>query len=174
MKLQSQPGDPGDGENVVAAFKKFLMRITLTPAGTAIDRVITRLTGWSLVSAVFAFSIGIPYQTSLCLMTIGKRTGRLRKAVLPYRQMGDAYVLIGSFGGAKRHPAWALNMMAHPIAWVWVARRQRPVRVELLEGEERQRVFDEITLGRGPYVRYQKMALPRQLPVFRLTPFERD
>lgn len=157
---------------MLKAFKKFLMRITLTPAGTYCDRYIVRFSGISLVSAVFAFAIGIPYQTTLALRTIGKRTGRLRTVVMPYRKFGDSYVLIGSHGGSPRHPSWALNLMALPVAWIWVARKHIPVRVELLEGGERQRAFDEISQGRGPYARYQKMAMPRQLPVLRLTPFE--
>ncbi|MAG32401.1 MAG: hypothetical protein CL908_16085 [Deltaproteobacteria bacterium] len=157
---------------MLKAFKKVLMKITLTPAGTYCDRHIVRFTGISLVSAVFAFAIGIPYQTTLCLRTIGRKTGRIRTAVVPYRRFGNSYVLIGSYGGSPRHPSWALNMMARPVAWIWVARRHIPVTVELLEGEERQRVFDEISQGRGPYVRYQKMAMPRLLPVLRLTPFE--
>ncbi|MBJ22773.1 MAG: nitroreductase family deazaflavin-dependent oxidoreductase [bacterium] len=158
---------------MLKAFKKFLMGITLTPAGTFCDKAIVRFTGVSLVSAVFAFAIGIPYQTTLCLRTIGKRTGHLRTAVVPYRKLENAYVVIGSFGGSPRHPSWALNMMAQPVAWIWVARKYIPVRVELLEGDERQRVFDEISQGRGPYVRYQKMAMPRLLPVLRMTPFAR-
>ncbi len=157
---------------MLKTFKRFLMWITLTPAGTYCDRYIVRFTGISLVSAVFAFSIGIPYQTTLGLRTIGKRTGRLRTAAMPDRKFGDSYILVGSHGGSPRHPSWAVNMMAHPVAWIWVARKKLPVKVELLTGEERQRVFDELTQGRGPYVRYQKIAMPRQLPVLRLTPFE--
>jgi len=157
---------------MLKSFKKFLMWITLTPVGTYCDRYIVRFTGFSLVSAVFAFSIGIPYQTTLALRTIGKRSGRLRMTPMPYRKIGDAYILIGSFGGSPRHPSWALNLMANPVAWIWVDRKQIPVKAELLTGEERQKVFDEISQGRGPYVRYQKMAMPRQLPVLRLTPFD--
>lgn len=157
---------------MLKAFKRFLMKITLTPLGTGCDQHVVRFSGISLVSAVFAFAIGIPYQTTLCLRTIGKRTWRLRTAVVPYRKFGDSYVLVGSNGGSTRHPSWAVNMMTHPVAWIWVARKHLPVRVELLEGEERQEVFDEISQGRGPYVRYQEKAMPRQLPVLRLTPFD--
>lgn len=153
-------------------FKQWVMGIVLTPPGAWLDRYITRFTGASLISAVFAWALGMPYQPSLALRTIGKRTGRLRMAVLPYARDGEAYVLVGSNGGAPRHPSWAVNLMSHPNAWIWVQRKQIPVRAALLEGEARKRVFDEITGGRGPYVRYQKMAMPRQLPVLKLVPFD--
>jgi len=154
-------------------FKQFVMGLVLTPIGSALDRRIVRFTGWSLISAVFAWALGIPYQPTLGLRTIGKRTGRLRIAVLPYKKYDDAYYLVGSYGGAPRHPSWAINLMAHPNAWIWVNREEIPVRAELLQGEEREKIFEQISQGRGPYVRYQKMAAPRELPVLRLTPFER-
>lgn len=153
-------------------FKQSVMGIVLTPIGAALDRRIVRFTGWSLISAVFAWALGIPYQHTLGLRTIGKRSGRLRMAVLPYKEYDGAYYLVGSNGGAPRHPSWALNMMVHPNAWIWVNRREIPVRAEFLQGGEREKIFDRISQGRGPYVRYQKMATPRELPVFRLTPFE--
>lgn len=152
-------------------FKQFVMGLVLTPIGSALDRRIVRWTGWSLISAVFAWALGIPYQPTLGLRTIGRRTGRLRMAVLPYKEFDGAYYLVGSNGGAPRHPAWAVNLMTHPNAWIWVQRRQIPVHAELLEGEERREIFERISQGRGPYVRYQKMASPRELPVLRLTPF---
>ena len=52
------------------------------------------------ISAVFAWALGIPYQPTLGLRTIGKRSGRLRIAVLPYKKYDGAYYLVGSNGGA--------------------------------------------------------------------------
>ena len=151
--------------------KKILFKLLVSKAGFRCDRHIVRLSGYSIVSWAFAFSLGIPYQPTLFIRTVGRRSGLIRSAVLPYSEIDGAYFLVGSNGGSALHPSWAVNMMALPVAWLWVKRRKTPVRAALLEGGERDRVFEAITKGRGPYVRYQSMAQPRQLPVFRLTPF---
>src|SRR5918992_345632 len=49
----------------------------------------------------------------------GARTGETRRAVLGYLEEGqDAWLVIGSMGGAPRNPAWVHNLEAEPSATV--------------------------------------------------------
>ena len=70
------------------------------------------------------------------LETTGARTGSVRRAVLGYLEEGrDGWLVIGSKGGAPRHPAWVANLAARPDATVILADGSRvPVHAERLEG----------------------------------------
>jgi deazaflavin-dependent oxidoreductase (nitroreductase family) len=57
---------------------------------------------------------------TLLLTTRGRRTGTLRRTALIYGRDGDRYVVVASSGGAKKHPAWYLNLVADPEVQVQV------------------------------------------------------
>jgi len=78
---------------------------------------------------------------------------------------GERWVLVGSNGGAPVDPRWVGNLHVHPVARVWIDRRCISVRAHVAIGEERARLWQSITQGRGPYARYQRMAAPREIPV---------
>jgi deazaflavin-dependent oxidoreductase (nitroreductase family) len=114
------------------------------------------------------------------LETVGARSGITRRTVLGSfpgslgRGQGeadsaDAWIVVASFGGSSRHPAWFLNLARNPDR-VWVSRSGRRFRVrpELLEGAERERAWQGIVaLARG-YASYQERT-DRVIPVVRLT-----
>jgi len=54
----------------------------------------------------------------LLLTTIGRRSGEKHTSPLFYTTAGDAYVIIGSKGGADTQPGWYLNLRANPIVEV--------------------------------------------------------
>jgi deazaflavin-dependent oxidoreductase (nitroreductase family) len=54
---------------------------------------------------------GVP--TAL-LTTIGRVTGNPNTTPLIYGQDGDRYLLVGSRGGAPRHPGWYRNLAKNP------------------------------------------------------------
>lgn len=54
---------------------------------------------------------GVPI---LLLITTGRKSGEPRTTPLIFGRDGDAYVVIASVGGAPRHPAWYLNLVADP------------------------------------------------------------
>ena len=92
------------------------------------------------------------------------------RMVLPYYVDGERYVIVGSNGGAANDPSWAHNLRASPEATVHVARKRIPVDAHIADGEERERLWQAITRGRGPYAYYQKQAGARSIPVVVLTP----
>src|SRR6476659_9945400 len=56
----------------------------------------------------------------LLLTMTGARSGRTITKPLVYTTDGDRLVVIASFAGAPKHPAWYHNLLAHPEATVEV------------------------------------------------------
>jgi deazaflavin-dependent oxidoreductase (nitroreductase family) len=140
--------------------------------GRALDRLIVRLTGFSVITWQYAKAGGNPYQPTLLLTTIGRRTGERRTRALPYYRDGDRMVVIGSNGGGPKDPDWVWNVRANGAAWACVKRREVPVRAHVAEGDERQRLFDQITATRDSLARYQERAstFGREVPLVVLEP----
>ena len=147
-----------------------LIDLVSNPLGLGLDRLGVRLSGYSFVTWVYNRASGVGYIQSLLLTSIGAKTGRRRRAVLPYYSDGERFVIVGSNGGAKRDPHWAVNLRAHPEAEVHVSRRRHAVTAHFSAGEERELLWGAITKGRGPYAYYQKAAAPREIPVVVLSP----
>lgn len=141
-----------------------LAELVSNRVGLAVDRLLVRWTGYSFVSWAYGRALGTGYLPSLLLATTGAKTGRRRTAVLPYYVDGDRWVIVGSNGGAPTDPSWAVNLRAHPVADIWVGRTHVAVRAYIASGDERARLWQDITKGRGAYARYQRMAQPREIP----------
>jgi len=106
---------------------------------------------------------------SFVLETTGARTGMLRRAVLGYLEDGpDAWLVIGSLGGADRNPAWVYNLAAHPDATVVLADGERiAVRAQRLGGEELDQAWARAAVEAPEYVAYRSRT-DRAIPVIRL------
>jgi deazaflavin-dependent oxidoreductase (nitroreductase family) len=137
------------------------------PIGRAIDRMLVRVTGFSVITWQYAKAGGNPYQPTLLLTTIGRRSGRLRARALPYYQDGTRVVVIGSNGGGPKDPDWVWNVRANDAAWACIRRRRVPVRAHVAEDGEHRRLFDQISAGRDSLARYQARAstFHRQVPL---------
>jgi len=133
--------------------------------GLRVDRALLWTTGYSLVTAQYAWATGQPYTDTLMLTTTGARTGALRTACLPYFRVGDDLVVRGSNGGGPTDPHWVHNVRAHPEARVRLHRRERPVRAHVATGDERARLFAELSRQSASTEAYQRMCAPRELPL---------
>jgi deazaflavin-dependent oxidoreductase (nitroreductase family) len=49
--------------------------------------------------------------STLLLVTLGRRSGKLRGTALAYGENDGRYVIVASNGGATRHPDWYLNLV---------------------------------------------------------------
>lgn len=79
---------------------------------------------------------------ALRLTTIGRTSGLKRSVILGYLEDGPDLVTLAMNGWDEGHPAWWLNLRAHPDAVVRLAGRQpRPVRARAAVGEERDRLW---------------------------------
>ena len=142
-----------------------VVRFAVSPFGAAVDVWCVRYTGHSLVSWLFAKTYGRPYNRPLLLESTGARTGKRRRAVLPYFPAGDAIAIVGSRGGMPIDPNWVHNLRANPDCAVRIDRKLRPVRARIATGDEREKLWTEICARAPVYVTYQKRATTREIPV---------
>ena len=104
------------------------------------------------------------------LTTRGAKTGQTRTSS-PRRLCGrrDAWLVAATIGGSARHPAWVLNMAAHPDdIWLEVGTERFKVRGESLEGTERVEALARIAKVASRYGKYQEKT-DREIPIVRLT-----
>ena len=133
-----------------------------------VESFLVRFVGYSVVSRHISKQSGVPYVPTLLLTTTGRKSGELRSVPLFYFSDGANYVLIGSKGGAPTHPSWFPNLVADPHAWVHVKRKRVAVTAEVVEGDDRERLWAVAAAAYPPYHEYQERANPREIPVVRL------
>lgn len=100
----------------------------------------------------------------LLLTTVGRRSGEKRTSPLIYGTVGDAYIVIGSKGGADTQPKWYLNLRANPAVEVQVGKDQFPARARVATGEERKQLWEQMVQVFPPYREYQQKT-KREIPV---------
>ena len=91
---------------------------------------------------------------TVLLTTTGRRSGGPRTTAIWAYPDGDALVLVGSYGGSRRTPAWVLNLRARPEAGVQVRREVRNVRAREAEGEEYDRLWRMVVAAYPGYEAY--------------------
>ena len=105
----------------------------------------------------------------LLLTTTGRKSGRPRTTPLLYLRDGEDLVVVASFGGNDRHPAWWLNLERNPEAEVQVGNEKKRVRAEKAKAEERSRLWPLLVDLYANYDQYQK-GTRREIPVVVLRP----
>jgi deazaflavin-dependent oxidoreductase (nitroreductase family) len=105
--------------------------------------------------------------------TRGNRSGKLRKTALMRVEQGGEYALVGSMGGAPKHPVWVHNLRADPTA-VTVQDGPEPIdmTVREVEGDERAQWWDRAVAAYPPYAEYQART-DRLIPIFVASPASR-
>jgi len=108
--------------------------------------------------------------SALLLTTVGARSGEQRVASLRRFDDGDGrWLVVGSAGGAAKHPAWIHNLARSPDkVWVDVGRERHKVTPELLHGDERATAWERIVVDAPQFAGYLQQT-DRELPVVRLT-----
>jgi deazaflavin-dependent oxidoreductase (nitroreductase family) len=107
----------------------------------------------------------------LLLSTTGRKSGQRRTTPLVYTMDGDDFVLIASNGGAPKHPAWYLNLMANPDATVEVGDREVRVRADEAHQDEKARLWQKMVEVYSGYDGYQRKT-EREIPVIVLHPLD--
>ena len=101
---------------------------------------------------------------------MGNKTGGIRKIPLMRVKVGDAYVLVGSYGGREKNPVWVYNLRANPDVEIRDATEVFKMRVrEVPEGPERDKLWAASAEAFPNYNDYQAKA-PRLIPVFLAEP----
>jgi deazaflavin-dependent oxidoreductase (nitroreductase family) len=103
----------------------------------------------------------------LLLTTTGARSGQRRTTPLMYVADRDRLLVIASNAGAPAHPDWYRNLLAHPEATVEVGADTYDVRAVVLEGAERQQLWDKIVES-YPFFTEHQAKITREIPVIAL------
>jgi deazaflavin-dependent oxidoreductase (nitroreductase family) len=104
------------------------------------------------------------------LVTTGRRSGKQRSTMLAAPIVEDGrVVLVASFGGDDRHPAWYRNLTADPQVRVTTAGSTRTMIARTATDQERAQLWPQITARYQGYARYQQRT-ERPIPVVILQP----
>jgi deazaflavin-dependent oxidoreductase (nitroreductase family) len=110
--------------------------------------------------------VGKPFEGApmILVTTTGARSGRTRTSPLVYTRDGDRYVIIASYAGAPKHPAWYHNLVANPEVTVEVGTESFTARASTAEGEERRSLYDAQAALMPNFTEYQEKTT-REIPV---------
>jgi deazaflavin-dependent oxidoreductase (nitroreductase family) len=109
---------------------------------------------------------------TLLLTTKGRKSGREISTPLIYGAHGQSYVVIASKGGAPDHPDWYKNLLANPVCQIQVSTRGYRARARTAKGDERTKLWAQLTKIYAPYDDYQRASKGREIPVVVLEPIE--
>ena len=108
-------------------------------AAAPLDRLIQQRSGGRLTI------LGGQLLPQLLLTTTGRSSGLARTVPLLYVELDGGFVTVASNWGQRSHPAWSANLLADPAATVEVNGLRVPVKAQLLDGAERDRMWLELT-----------------------------
>ncbi|GLU48386.1 nitroreductase/quinone reductase family protein [Nocardiopsis ansamitocini] len=113
--------------------------------------------------------VGGPFEGGdlLLLTTIGATSGREHTVPLGYVRDDGLLLVVGSAGGAHRHPAWYHNLLAHPMVRVEIGTETFDAVAVPTEGARRDRLFARVVDTAPGYADYQARTT-RALPVVAL------
>jgi deazaflavin-dependent oxidoreductase (nitroreductase family) len=100
----------------------------------------------------------------------GRTTGKVRKVALMRVEHNGQYALVGSMGGAPKHPVWVHNLEADPgNVLLQDGAEPFPVDVREIDGPERDEWWTRAVAAYPPYAEYQERTT-RKIKVFIATP----
>jgi len=114
--------------------------------------------------------VGGPFEggTLLLLHTTGAKSGQPRLSPLAYLTIDGKMLIIGSFAGAPKDPAWVHNLRANPQAHIEVGTDAYDVNVRELPTDERDELYAKIVAVAPGFGEYQAKTT-RVIPLFELT-----
>ncbi len=106
----------------------------------------------------------------LMLTTTGAKSGQLRTVPVVGLPTEDGVAVIASNYGQEKQPAWFHNLRKNPDAEVGMDERAWKVHAVEVEGERRDRIWQEALRVYPGYSTYEKRAAHRKIHVFVLEP----
>ncbi len=137
------------------------MRRALVPIATrslgAVHRSLYRLSRGRIGARIWTLPI-------VLLTTTGRTSGKPRTVPLCALPDGRDYIVIASFGGMDRSPAWWLNLERTPIATLQVGAEHFTVTARATSGDERERLWTRVVERAPGYLNYARRTT-REIPV---------
>ncbi|MGO4692363.1 nitroreductase family deazaflavin-dependent oxidoreductase [Glaciibacter sp. 2TAF33] len=103
------------------------------------------------------------------LTTLGRRSGKIRKAALMRVEHDGSYAIVASLGGSAKNPLWYDNVRAHPEVQLQDGPSRWDMIAREVTGEEKSVWWERAVEAYPPYADYQ-VKTSRQIPVFVLEP----
>jgi deazaflavin-dependent oxidoreductase (nitroreductase family) len=106
----------------------------------------------------------------IMLTTTGRKSGKPRTTMLtsPVRD-GDKVVIVASYGGDDRHPAWFLNLRENPDVEVTMEGHTRRMRARIASAEDKDELWPRCIKAYKGYAGYQQRT-DRDIPLVILEP----
>lgn len=113
--------------------------------------------------------VGGPFEGAnlLLLTTTGARTGRKHTTPVMYLPDGDRILVIASFAGQPRNPAWYHNLVANPDVSVEIGTESFAATATPLERAERDRLWERVVAVAPGFGEYQSKT-DRTIPIVAL------
>jgi deazaflavin-dependent oxidoreductase (nitroreductase family) len=114
--------------------------------------------------------VGGPFEGGalLLLHTTGAKSGKSRLSPLAYLTIDGKMLIIGSYAGAPKDPAWVHNLRAKPKAHIEIGADAYDVDVRELPDDERDAAYPKVTELAPVFAQYQANTT-RAIPLFELT-----
>jgi deazaflavin-dependent oxidoreductase (nitroreductase family) len=104
----------------------------------------------------------------MLLTTVGRKSGKERTVPLIFLRQGDDAVIVASYGGDDRSPAWYHNLVANPLVTVEADGNKRELRAVVADAATKAKYWPELVAMYPGYEKYQKRT-KREIPVVVLT-----
>jgi deazaflavin-dependent oxidoreductase (nitroreductase family) len=111
---------------------------------------------------------GMRRERLLLLTTKGAKTGTDRTTPMMFHPDGDRVVVMASNAGAPKAPDWYANLRANPSVKVETGDETYEATATVAEGDERERLWAEITNLYPFFLDHEKKA-NREIPLVVLT-----
>jgi len=130
---------------------------------SGLHRTVFRLSNGRLANRGF----GMPV---VMLTTTGRKSGKRRTTMLTSPvQDGERLVLVASYGGDDRHPAWFLNLRDNPQVELTMGGSTRPMRARAASAEEKADLWPRVVDAYKGYGQYQRRT-ERDIPLVIVEP----
>lgn len=113
--------------------------------------------------------VGGPFEGGnlLLLHTVGAKSGLPRLSALAYLTVDGRLLIVGSYAGAPKDPAWVHNLRTNPTAHIEVGTEAYDVDVRELPDDERAEAYPKIAAMAPVFAEYQANTT-RAIPLFEL------
>jgi deazaflavin-dependent oxidoreductase (nitroreductase family) len=104
------------------------------------------------------------------LTTTGRKSGQQRETMLTSPLHDDKrVVLVASYGGDDRHPAWFLNLRDNPDVELEMDGKKRPMKARVASSDEKETLWPDVIAAYKGYAQYQTKT-ERDIPLVILEP----
>ena len=136
---------------------------TLAKGANVLHRAVLKGSGGRIGGKGFGMPVVI-------LTTTGRKSGKKRETMLTSPVNDDTrVVLVASYGGDDRHPAWFLNLRDNPDVELEMRGKKRPMRAHVASVDEKEALWPDVISAYKGYAQYQTKT-ERDIPLVILEP----